>query len=252
MRGVETADVEGRIGLGIAEALRLLQTFLEGELLLLHARQDVIAGAVENAIDALDRIAGEPLAQRLDDRNAAGDRRLEGERDMVLLGERGECEPCAASRALLAVTTGFAMRERGFDQALAAPPSRRSVRRKDRSTGEAASLTGIVEKVRAGQIDARSFAASRADTPATTMRGRCAPSAPRPAAQQPRHRRADGAETRDADAQNLRHCNLSGNRLAAATRRPETQSPCALFRASIKESRDARRGQRGLSRSPTP
>ena len=90
MRGVEAADVEGRIGLGVAEPLRLGETFLEGQLLALHAREDVIAGAVEDAVDALDRIAGEALAQRLDDRNAAGDRRLEGERDMLFLGERGE------------------------------------------------------------------------------------------------------------------------------------------------------------------
>ena len=34
--GVVTLDVEGRIGFGIAEPLRILQTIREGELLLLH------------------------------------------------------------------------------------------------------------------------------------------------------------------------------------------------------------------------
>ena len=86
--GVEAADVEGRIGLGVAEPLRLGEAVLEGELLQLHAREDVIAGAVEDAVDALDRIAGEALAQRLDDRNAAGDRRLEGERDVFSSARR--------------------------------------------------------------------------------------------------------------------------------------------------------------------
>src|SRR3954454_24358177 len=78
MRGVEAADIEARIGFGVTETLRLLQTFVEGEFLALHPRQDVIARAVQNSVDALDRIAGKTLAQRLDDRDAAGDRCLEG------------------------------------------------------------------------------------------------------------------------------------------------------------------------------
>ena len=81
VRGIEAANVEGWIGFGVAELLRLGETLLERQLLALHAREDVIAGAVEDAVNALDRIAGEALAQRLDDGNAAGDRRLEGERD---------------------------------------------------------------------------------------------------------------------------------------------------------------------------
>ena len=104
--GVEAADVEGRVGLGVAEFLRLGEADAERQPLLLHARENVIAGAVEDAGDAPDRVAGEPLAQGLDDRHAAADRRLEGERDAVILGERASSTPCAASIALLAVTTG--------------------------------------------------------------------------------------------------------------------------------------------------
>src|SRR5690349_14375185 len=65
MRGIEAADVEGRIGFGVTEALRLFQTLIERKFLALHARQDVIAGAVQNPVDALDRVARETLAQRL-------------------------------------------------------------------------------------------------------------------------------------------------------------------------------------------
>ena len=50
--GVEAADVEGRVGLGVAEPLRVGQALGEGEALQLHARQDVVAGAVEDAGDA--------------------------------------------------------------------------------------------------------------------------------------------------------------------------------------------------------
>ena len=99
--GVEAADVEGRVGLGVALGLRLLQHVGEGAVLLLHLREDVVAGAVEDAVDAADLVGGERLAQRLDDGDAAGDRGLEVEGDAVLLGEpararavRGRAAPC--------------------------------------------------------------------------------------------------------------------------------------------------------------
>ena len=68
MRGVVALDVEARIGLGVAEALGGRETFGEGEVLLLHPGQDVVAGAVQDAVDAGDRVAGERLAEGLDDR----------------------------------------------------------------------------------------------------------------------------------------------------------------------------------------
>ena len=90
VRGVEAADVEGRIGFRVAQRLRLGQHLGERAVLVRHRRQDEIAGAVEDAVDAPHLVGGERLAQRLDDGNAAGDRRLEVERDALLLGELGE------------------------------------------------------------------------------------------------------------------------------------------------------------------
>ena len=55
-------DVEGRIGFGIAEPLGVLEAFLEGQAFRLHAGQDVVAGAVEDAEDAGDRVAGQGFA----------------------------------------------------------------------------------------------------------------------------------------------------------------------------------------------
>ena len=106
--GVEAADVEGRVGLGIAEALRVREAIVEGQALRLHPRQDVVAGAVEDAVDALDRIADEALAQRLDDRDAASDRRLEVQRDAGLSRPGGpDRRHGGPASALLAVTTGL-------------------------------------------------------------------------------------------------------------------------------------------------
>ena len=87
LRGVVAVDVERRIGLGVAEPLRVLQAFGERQAFLLHPGQDVIAGAVEDAVDAVDVGAGEALAQGLDHRDGGADRRLEIQRAAVLLGE---------------------------------------------------------------------------------------------------------------------------------------------------------------------
>ena len=59
--GVEAADVEGGIGFGVALGLGLLQHVGERAVLLLHLRQDVIAGAVEDAVDAADLVGGQRL-----------------------------------------------------------------------------------------------------------------------------------------------------------------------------------------------
>ncbi len=50
--GVDAVDVEARIGLGIAELLRLGQHLGEFAPALAHRRQDVVRGAVEDAVDA--------------------------------------------------------------------------------------------------------------------------------------------------------------------------------------------------------
>ena len=81
---VDAVDVGRRIGLCVAELLRLLQHGVEiarlaGLHRLVHRRHDVVAGAVQDAVDAADPVAGEALAQRLDDGDAAGDRGLVAE-----------------------------------------------------------------------------------------------------------------------------------------------------------------------------
>src|SRR4030081_1760484 len=74
LRGVVTVDVEGRVGLRVTEALGVLQTFGERQAFLFHPGQDVVAGAVEDAVDAVDVGAGKAFAQGLYHR----DRRTDG------------------------------------------------------------------------------------------------------------------------------------------------------------------------------
>ena len=76
---VDALDVEGRVGLGVAELLGFLERVGEGKAVLAHAGEDVVAGAVEDADDQVEAVGDEPLADGLDDGNAAGDAGLEEE-----------------------------------------------------------------------------------------------------------------------------------------------------------------------------
>ena len=89
VRGVGAVDVEARVGLGVAQALRLGQRGGEVDALGAHLREDEVGGAVDDPGDPLDAVGGEALAQRLDDRDAAGHRRLEGDHH-ALVARRGE------------------------------------------------------------------------------------------------------------------------------------------------------------------
>jgi hypothetical protein len=58
----------------------------ERQSFLFHPGQDVIAGAVEDAVDAIDSGTCKTFAQGFDNRNRRADRRLEIQRAAVLLG----------------------------------------------------------------------------------------------------------------------------------------------------------------------
>jgi len=69
--GVASADVQCRVGFGIAEPLRVLENVVEVPPGGFHLRQDVIAGAVQNAAHGDHAVGDQALAQRLDDGDAA-------------------------------------------------------------------------------------------------------------------------------------------------------------------------------------
>ena len=116
LRRIMALDIEGRIRFGVTEPLRLLQTLRESELLLFHTRQDVIAGAIENSIDACERIAGQALAQRFHDGNGTTDRSLEIEGDVVLLGNGGQCDAVPGKQSFIGGDDRFLGRERRRDR----------------------------------------------------------------------------------------------------------------------------------------
>ena len=87
--GVEAVDVGGGVGLGVAQLLRVGE---DGGVVGagLHAAEDVVAGAVDDAAEARHLIAAEALQHAGDDGNSAGDGCAVDELDVVLRGEFGE------------------------------------------------------------------------------------------------------------------------------------------------------------------
>ena len=87
--GVVALDVGGGIALGVPELLGLGQRLGVRRARLGHAGEDEVGRAVDDAHDPADVLAGQRLAQRAHDRDAAGHRRLEQQVDPGRLG-RGE------------------------------------------------------------------------------------------------------------------------------------------------------------------
>ena len=114
--GVDAVDVEGGIGLGVAQPLRLGQHVGELAAVVAHGGQDVVAGAVQDAGDAADAVGGQAFAQGLDDGDAAGDCGLEGQGDAGGLGLRCQGRAVYGEQGLVGGDDGLAGGEGRGDQ----------------------------------------------------------------------------------------------------------------------------------------
>ena len=101
MRRVEAFDVEGRVGFGITKLLCVCQALGEADALVPHTAEDVVAGAVHDAIDAGDAGRAEALAQRLDHRDAAGDGCFEAELGPRFLRDARQVHPMPGQEGLV-------------------------------------------------------------------------------------------------------------------------------------------------------
>ncbi len=113
MGSIDAFYVERRIGLGIAELLGFLEHVLEGAALLSHLGENEIAGAVDDARQPVDAVAGKAFANRLDHRDTASHRSLERDDD-ALFARLGEdlvavhCDQCLVrSDHMLAILDGL-------------------------------------------------------------------------------------------------------------------------------------------------
>ncbi len=108
MRRVDAVDIERGVAFGVAQRLRFGQHFFEFAAALAHHGQDVVAGAVEDAGDGVDVVAGQALPQGFDDRDAAGDRGLEAQGQTAALSQSGEAAAMHREQRLVGGDDGFA------------------------------------------------------------------------------------------------------------------------------------------------
>src|SRR3546814_11585850 len=87
VRGVDTVDIKAGVGFGKAKPLRLFQHLVKGTPFLLHGGQDVIAGAVQNAVDDADLVCSRAFAQPFSDRNPASHPRSLFQRPALCFGQ---------------------------------------------------------------------------------------------------------------------------------------------------------------------
>ncbi|MGC4011524.1 MAG: hypothetical protein QM805_22515 [Pseudomonas sp.] len=85
VEGVDAVEVERLVGLDVAELARVLEDRLVRQAVLLHAGEDVVGRAVDDAADELEAVGDEAFADGLDDGDAAGDGGLEEEAAAVVL-----------------------------------------------------------------------------------------------------------------------------------------------------------------------
>jgi hypothetical protein len=92
------------------------QALGERQALLLHPGQDVVAGAVKDAVDAIDAGAGQSLAKGLDNRDRRTDRSLEIQGAAMLLGRVRQPQTVLGDQRLVGGHHRLAGFERGLDR----------------------------------------------------------------------------------------------------------------------------------------
>ena len=98
---VDAIDVKAGVSLGIAGGLGLGEDGGEGQTLRLHSCQDIVAGAVEQAINAGDAVCRHAFAERLDDRDATRDRCFIAQRQPFGFGGGGEIKAVMGEHRLV-------------------------------------------------------------------------------------------------------------------------------------------------------
>lgn len=114
--GIPTGNVEGRIGFGEAFVLGFLEGILVAEAGLGHAGEDVVAGAVDDAVDGDDVIADEAFLEDLNDGDAPGDSGFEVDGHAAFLGEGEEFLAALGEEGFVAGDDDFFGAESGADE----------------------------------------------------------------------------------------------------------------------------------------
>ncbi len=112
MGGIDAIDIKTGVGLGIAGGLGFGEDMAEIQPFIFHPRQDIIAGAVEQAINPGDAVGGHALRQALDDGDATGDRGFIFEREALGFGGSGKVKAMVRQHRLVGGDQRLAGRQR--------------------------------------------------------------------------------------------------------------------------------------------
>ena len=115
-RGVVALHVGRRVALGQTELLGLAQDVVIAGALLLHAGEDVVRRAVDDAHDADDLLPGQRLAQGPDDGDGAGHGRLVEEVDAGRRSDLGQLGAGDGQERLVGGDHRLAVAQGGLDQ----------------------------------------------------------------------------------------------------------------------------------------
>ena len=116
VRRVHPFYVKAGIGFGVAQGLSFGKHVCEGARLRLHGGQNKIAGAVDNAADRAHPVARHTLAQGLQNRDAAGHRRLAAQTHALLFGDLHQFVALLGNQGLVRGDHGLAVTHGGFKQ----------------------------------------------------------------------------------------------------------------------------------------
>src|ERR1035441_1850690 len=108
MQRVVAVDVERRLGLGVPLRLGVLEDGVKIGPLHLHAGEDVIAGAVDDAVEVGDAVADKALAQGFDNGNAAANAGFVVQVRAVLPGRGEQLLAVGGEQGLIGGDDGFA------------------------------------------------------------------------------------------------------------------------------------------------
>src|SRR5699024_1009946 len=114
--GVVAVDVGGRVGFGVSQRLGFGQHVVVGGPLLGHLGEDVVGGPVEDAHHPEYLLAGQRLAQRPDERDPAGDRRLEEQVHARVVGDGEQFRAGGGQQRLVAGDHRLAVGHRFLDE----------------------------------------------------------------------------------------------------------------------------------------
>ena len=167
--GVEPLDVGGRVGLGVAELLGLLERLGEAGARAVHLVEDEVGGAVDDAEHPGHPVAGQRLAQRPQDRDGAGHGGLVVEVAAGLLGRLEEGRPVLGEQRLVGGDHARAVLERGEDQACGPARCRRSPRRRGRRRRGPPGPAASVVSSPSGTSTSRGASSRRTATPTSSI-----------------------------------------------------------------------------------